>query len=92
MRKIVSGSTDRSYGIHVAKLAGLPSSVVKRAEEILVSLEGGALQKSVRKKQVESLPLFDAPILDRLRRLDTNQLTPMQALQTLIELQKQLIS
>ena len=92
LRKIVSGSTDRSYGIHVAKLAGLPSSVVKRAEEILVSLEGGALQKSVRKKQVESLPLFDAPILDRLRRLDTNQLTPMQALQTLIELQKQLIS
>ena len=91
LRKIVPGSTDRSYGIHVAKLAGLPSSVIKRAEEILASLEGDGKQKPIRKKQPESFPLFEAPIVEKLRQIDANNLTPLQALQTLIELQKQLL-
>ena len=92
LRKIVAGGTDRSYGIHVAKLAGLPFMVIKRAEEMLATLEEVRQTKDrvpapKRKKAEEQLPLFDSPILNELRQLDPNQLTPMQALQILIDLQ-----
>jgi DNA mismatch repair protein MutS len=47
LRKIVPGGTDRSYGIHVARLAGLPKSVIIRAQEVLADMEGSASQKSI---------------------------------------------
>ncbi len=87
LRKIVPGSTDRSYGIHVAKLAGLPYAVIRRAEEILKTLEKPR-ETHVRKKVAEELPLFTSPIIDELRRIDPNSLTPLQALQLLADLQK----
>lgn len=89
LRKIVPGSTDRSYGIHVAKLAGLPFTVLKRAEEMLKTLEKPRQKEQRPSKLAEpELPLFGSPILDELRAIDPNCLTPMQALQTLVNLQK----
>ncbi len=89
LRKIVPGSTDRSYGIHVAKLAGLPYSVLKRAEEMLKTLEKPREKEPKGKKLAEEaqFPLFSSPLLDELRNLDANSLTPMQALQILADLQ-----
>ena len=57
--EVVAGTADRSYGIHVAKLAGLPSAVVGRAEEVLSSLESGNQAKAAA-KLAEDLPLFAA--------------------------------
>lgn len=96
LRKIVKGGTDKSYGIHVAKLAGLPLSVIKRAEAMLSKLEKDSGResspKAPRKKQMS---LFDLPqerlVLDphwdairsELEAIDCNHLTPMEALQKL---------
>lgn len=86
LRKIIPGGTDKSYGIHVAKLAGLPKAVIQKAEERLLRLEA----KSPRKRMLwdEQLPLFappppENPILTELKSLDLNQLTPLQAQQKL---------
>jgi len=91
--KIVPGGVDRSYGIHVAKLAGLPKSVVHRASEVLAELEDGSRQASVkrRKKAVpQQLPLLGpkSPLFGELEKLDINSLTPLEALNKLYELQK----
>lgn len=92
LRKIIRGGTDKSYGIHVAKLAGLPAKAIKRAEEMLLQLE----TKSPRKKEKldEQLPLFapiqENPILDELRQIDLNYLSPMQAHQKIYELKEKL--
>ena len=94
LHKIVPGSADRSYGIHVAQLAGLPRVVVHRAEEILAELEkqspGGPLRP--RHPTVEQLPLFltDDPVLEELKALDITQLTPLEAINKLYELQQRL--
>lgn len=91
LRKIIRGGTDKSYGIHVAKLAGLPFKAIKRAEEMLLQLETKAPRK--KGKSDEQLPLFAAPApqehpaLDLLRKLDPNHLSPLQALTQLMELQ-----
>ena len=88
---IAPGSADKSYGIHVAKLAGLPESVTHRAEEILAHLEK---EESKKPTQVD-LPLTepkmtkDSPIHQKLAQLDPNTLTPMEALTVLFELKKQ---
>lgn len=84
LRKIVRGGTDKSYGIHVAKLAGLPTKAIKRAEEMLKELE---------KKPDSQLPLFIAtpqehPVLTELRKLDLLNLTPLQAHHKLCELRE----
>jgi DNA mismatch repair protein MutS len=89
LRKIVKGSADKSYGIHVARLAGLPLPVIKRAQEMLLSLEKKAAPTASKKNQ-EQLDIFSAPsppqkIVDELRGLNLDQLTPLQALQKLIE-------
>ena len=88
LRKIIAGGTDKSYGIHVAKLAGLPTAVIQRAEERLLSLEA----KHPRKRMLwdEQLPLFtppapEHPVVSELKNLDLNQITPIQALQKLAE-------
>ena len=92
LRKVVPGGTDRSYGIHVAKLAGLPFQVIKRAEEMLKALEEMRPKETPSKKRVEVQPtLFDFPVLEELRKIDPNRLTPIQALQTLINLQSLMI-
>lgn len=96
LRKIVPGGVDRSYGIHVAKLAGLPRSVVHRSQEILDELESdagsgqpGAGRKRV-KEPVAQISMFaeKPPVLDELEKLDIDSLTPLEALTKLYELQK----
>jgi DNA mismatch repair protein MutS len=91
--KIVPGGVDQSYGIHVAKLAGLPKSVVHRAREVLEELEDGSKQASVkrrRKAQPRQLPLLGqkSPLFDELEKLDIDSMTPLEAITRLYELQK----
>jgi DNA mismatch repair protein MutS len=98
LRKVVPGRSDRSYGIHVARLAGLPPPVVARAREILNGLERDELSRGGRPSMSASgrepqgqIGLFQAPaeidaVRRRLRSLDVNQITPMQALALLAEL------
>jgi len=94
LRKIVPGGVDKSYGIHVGKLAGLPRPVVHRAQEILDELEGdGKTVKPSAKshpKPVEQMPLFaeKSPVLAELAKLEIDSLTPLEALTKLYELQK----
>ncbi|MFC2033549.1 DNA mismatch repair protein MutS [Chloroflexota bacterium] len=94
LHRIVPGGVDRSYGIHVAKLAGLPKSVVHRAREVLDELEGdGKTAKPVkkgRKEAVQQMPMFGgkSPVMEELQKLDLNALTPLEALNKLYELQK----
>ncbi len=94
--KIVPGGVDKSYGIHVAQLAGLPKPVVHRAREVLVELEGDS-QRAVkpakgRRKKVpaQQLPLLGqkSPLLEELEKLDIDSLTPLEAITKLYELQK----
>lgn len=96
LRKIVRGSTDKSYGIHVAKLAGLPDSALKRAQEMLKKLEKKEIRQPPRKEPKEvQLSLFSLepknPLLEALKTLDPHQLTPMQALQKLVEWKEQFL-
>jgi DNA mismatch repair protein MutS len=92
--KIVPGGVDKSYGIHVAKLAGLPRSVVHRAQEVLTELEDGSKQATTKRRRKEALaqqlPLLGqkSPLFDELEKLDINSLTPLEALNKLYELQK----
>jgi DNA mismatch repair protein MutS len=99
LRRIIPGKADRSYGVHVARMAGLPSAAVNRAEEILVELEkSGAAgprrlfeQEGKRgKPAVLQVGLFADvhPVVEALRKLDVNSLTPLDALNRLYELQK----
>jgi DNA mismatch repair protein MutS len=94
LRKIVPGGVDKSYGIHVGKLAGLPKSVVHRAQEILDELEGdGKTEKLTVKslpKSLAQIPLFaeKSPALEELAKLEIDSLTPLEALTKLYELQK----
>ena len=98
LRKVVPGRSDRSYGIHVARLAGLPPAVVARAREILNGLERDELSRGGRPSMSAAggdsrgqMGLFQAPaeidaVHRRLRNLDVNEITPMQALALLAEL------
>ena len=91
LHKIVPGGSDRSYGIHVAQLAGLPAPVIQRASEILKELEstsGTAFQRD--EKPSHQLVLFPEsnPLLEELRKLDLNVLSPIEALNHLYEWQK----
>jgi len=94
--KIVPGGVDQSYGIHVAKLAGLPKSVVHRAQEVLEELERGsqtvapALKRRHKEVSAQQLTLFGqkSPAVEELKKLDIDSLTPLEALTKLYELQK----
>lgn len=109
LRKIVEGGTDRSYGIYVAKMAGLPEGVIKRANEILESFEQKnmfASESSVRevsfahkkesKKEMQNAlqyPLFfskDSKVEREIQSLDTDNLTPLEALKKIVEWKKKL--
>lgn len=90
LHKIVPGGADRSYGIHVAQLAGLPRDVVSRANEILKDLEKHAPTAAVEPSRLDSgqqMALFPetSPILAELRELDVNALTPLEAISKLYE-------
>ena len=98
LRKIVRGGTDDSYGIEVAKLAGLPTEVIKRAREILAEIEsgGGARPAPALKKEAEP-DLFsalsqgkDTEVADAIRAADLNTMTPIEAMNLLFNLKKQL--
>ncbi len=92
LRRIVPGGADRSYGIHVAQLAGLPKPVIHRAEEILEELEEEARAPGSTRRTIEvrQLALFatGSPVLEELRELDVSAMTPLEAISRLYELQK----
>ena len=95
LRKILEGGTDESYGIHVAKLAGVPRSVVTRANKILRSLEKGGVkvkEEKEDKKQVDGqFDLFNIKLADishELDKININELTPIDALNTLVKLKE----
>lgn len=95
LRKIIEGGTDESYGIHVAKLAGVPNDVVKRANKILNSLEKGDVKvKETKedKKQVEGqidlCNLQFADLAHELDKINLNELTPIEALNVLVKLKR----
>ena len=98
LRKIVRGSTDDSYGIEVAKLAGLPNDVIKRAKEVLLTVEKTAKALSTsnveKEEQDDGLISFDdclnEQIVEELRRLDINTLSPYEAMSFLFDLQKRI--
>ncbi|MAQ91543.1 MAG: DNA mismatch repair protein MutS [Rhodopirellula sp.] len=98
LHKIVEGSADKSYGIHVAKLAGVPRSVNERATEILAQLEathgGGEIVVSAPSNPPDAqLSLFgnqEHPLLDDIREVDLNNLTPLKALMLLQQWQQSL--
>jgi DNA mismatch repair protein MutS len=91
LHKIVEGGADKSYGIHVAQLAGLPSPVVARANEIMAELEktsGRAVKIDPNTAHQAALFPETSPLLDELKGLDVNSLSPIEALNKLFEWQK----
>ncbi len=99
LRKIVRGSTDDSYGIEVAKLAGLPNEVIKRAKEVLADVEATAKalsapteQKTVKKDEslITMEDCVNDQVIDALRGMDLNTLSPYEAMSFLFDLKKRL--
>ena len=99
LRRIVPGGADKSYGIHVAQLAGMPNAVVNRAWEVLrtlevpVSKDSGSPQKGARRRgaadpaQLALIPA-SSPALDELKEIDVASMTPIEAITKLYELQE----
>ena len=99
LRKIIRGGTDESYGIHVAKLAGVPKTVTQKADEILRSIERknvltGKKQEKQDKKQVEGqFDLYNyklAEIAHEVDKINLNELTPIDALNTLVRIKEKM--
>ena len=98
LRKIVRGSTDDSYGIEVAKLAGIPNEVIKRAREVLASVErtakaigeSNAPQKEVDDSLISIDDFVNEQVIEELRAVDINTLSPYEAMSFLFNLQKRL--
>lgn len=98
LRKVEAGAADRSYGIEVAKLAGLPQEVVTRAREVLAEHEFAEQQATAHLSPGTSPPpaqltIFtplSQPVLEKLREVDLNRLTPLEALNLLAELKRQI--
>ena len=100
LRKIIPKGTDESYGVHVARLAGVPQVVTKRANEILRSLErknvltGKAIEKESKKQQTSGqLDMYNyklAEIAEEIDKIDLNQLTPIDALNTLLKIKEKM--
>ena len=91
LHQIIPGGADRSYGIHVAQLAGLPRPVIQRATEILLELEkssGHAIRINPQTAQQVALFPETNPLLDELNEMDINSLAPIEALNKLFEWQK----
>ncbi len=100
LRKVEPGAADRSYGIEVAKLAGLPNEVIERAREVLAEHESAEQRLTdqlasddLQPRRPAQLTIFtplSQPVLEKLRELDLNRLTPLEALNLLAELKKQI--
>ena len=95
LRRIVRGPADDSYGIEVAKLAGLPGTVTRRAHEVLRALEASAPKNNVEQMDFDALQEYNSPavpseVLEKLEALDVETLTPIEALNFLYELKKTL--
>ena len=97
LRKIVRGAADDSYGIEVAKLAGVPKEVTKRAKEILETLEAGGIQKKERTTEPSDDDfalsfdnISESEVAEKLRAVDINTLTPLEAINLIYELKKML--
>ncbi len=96
LRKIVRGAVDDSYGIEVAKLAGIPNEVIRRAKEILATLEVDVPERPRRVERVEDEPDMltmlqsskESEAAEKLRRTDINTLTPIEAMNLVFELKK----
>ena len=90
LRKILRGGTDDSYGIDVARLAGVSNVVIKRAEKILKSLESGELKNSanhiIQDSQLSFQPLENDEIIEELKKTDVTVLTPLEAMNVLYKL------
>jgi DNA mismatch repair protein MutS len=99
LRKVEPGAADRSYGIEVAKLAGLPNEVIDRAREVLAEHENAEHQltgnlasddsRVARSAQLTIFTPISQPVLEKLHEVDLNRLTPLEALNLLAELKKQ---
>jgi DNA mismatch repair protein MutS len=95
LHKVVEGGADRSYGIHVGQLAGLPGPVVQRAGEILQQLEASSGKAvSIDPLAARQLALFPSsnPLIDELEEMDVNSLSPIEALNKLYEWQKKYLA
>jgi len=98
LRKVEPGAADRSYGIEVAKLAGLPSEVITRAREVLAEHEAAEQQATAHLSpgavppatQLTIFTPLSQPVLEKLREVDLNRLTPLEALNLLAELKKEI--
>ena len=99
LRKIISGGTDESYGVHVAKLAGVPKAVTTRANEVLRSIERKnvlnekKLEKENKKETAGQLDMYNyklAEIAHEIDKIDLNQLTPIDALNTLLKMKEKM--
>lgn len=97
LRRIVRGGADDSFGIEVAKLAGVPNPVVNRAKQVLRELESGQpvtpkgsakRQREEEPAQLSLVPQQESEVLERLRNMDVNTLTPIECMNTLFELSK----
>jgi DNA mismatch repair protein MutS len=90
LHRIVPGGADRSYGIHVAQMAGMPRPTIARAEEILGELESGTGREKSNLGLLTQLPMFadTTPLLDELHSLDLSSMTPLEALSKLYSWQK----
>jgi len=98
LHEVIAGAADRSYGVHVAELAGLPKSAVARAHKILARLEAGD-RRAPLEKTIDDLPLFSHapaplktrdPLREALKAIDPDALTPREALAALYELKGKL--
>ncbi|HEY61182.1 MAG TPA: DNA mismatch repair protein MutS [Anaerolineae bacterium] len=91
LRTIIPGGADKSYGIHVAQLAGLPRPVIQRADEILKQLEASSGRAiNINPHVTQQMKLFPEtnPLIDELKELDLNSLTPIEAINRLYEWKK----
>ncbi|MBU4222257.1 MAG: DNA mismatch repair protein MutS, partial [Euryarchaeota archaeon] len=95
LRKIIPGATDRSYGIHVARLAGVPLKVTQRAKEILKELEDGSqIVRGKDSSRYTQVVLFGAeekkesPVVEELKNLNVDAMTPLEALNALAAMKK----
>jgi len=90
LHEVAPGGADRSYGIHVAQLAGVPKPVIHRAEELLAQLESGKFRPGTAALEPHQPVLFAQkhPVVETLRELDVSTMTPLEAINELYELQR----
>jgi DNA mismatch repair protein MutS len=100
LRQVVEGGADKSYGLHVARLAGMPRGIIRRAREILDELEGDGNDKSRRRSAMgssiqEAAPTYQLtmfgqpdPVVEALKSLDVEALSPLEAITKLFELKR----